>query len=299
MTGSAFAAAVALTLTMGQAGVAQTTEAGVTSGPQLQLNTLETGRKLMVENQTGRVSFAGRSVDLQAFSGIVGYASDVAYVTVISGSASADGKTARPGSMLLLPPFGGEVLRERFDAGRLRDASTDDVSGAPPSLLASLETLARRQSRGIFFGLLGQTNFNVAASGVAADEVGRRTLLGGEAVREVRFSDISDPVDLQREIVTSFLNALKRGDAARAAQFIDPMPFGQNGLTDGAMAARTLMAQAIIDERNWSSTLGQNAPVPAEDAPDIWTVNGSEARTVVALRPTVDFTYVSTVSTER
>lgn len=266
-----------------------------TGGPG-DLARLETGDQIVLRDQTGEFSFAGQPLDLRGFSGVLGYSSEVGYVATIAGEARVDGATAARGRMLLIPPYGGEPVVERYDAARLRDAWMAHGTIDAPEVLEGLDSLARRQSAAIFFGRLARTSFNAAASGAADAEPGRRAVLGGPAVRGIRFSETTDPAALEHRIVAGFLAALARGDAAEVAQFLDPVSYGAGGLGKQAERARLLMAQSLIAERDWRGA-AEDAPVKL-DGTD-WGIampGGANAR--VSLRVMPEFAYVRAIEWE-
>lgn len=250
---------------------------------------LSTGQQLLLTGRTGALPFAGREIAMEGFSGIVGYANDLAYVAVLEGTASVGEVQARAGSILILPPYGAPPTAERFDAARLVPKFSDPARQAAPTAYASLERIAASQSRGIWLGRLGRTRFNVAASGSARNERATRTLMGDPAIREIRFSGASDPRAVEQMVASRFLDALKAGDARTVAALLDPAPFGGRSLGGGAEAARLQAAQALIASRNWSQAIGAATPQFANGA---WRAGTAEVR----LRALDDFVFVSRVS---
>lgn len=269
----------------------------VSNGSPEQIEALSSGQQLVLTDHSGAIQFAGRQIELSNFSGIVGYASDIAYVVAISGSAEADGNKAVRGRMLMIPPFGGELGVERFDAARLRDAWNEDIKVSAPLAYASLEDLAGGQATGVFLGRLGRTNFNVAASGLAKTELAKRTIVGGNAITDIRFDSSANSATFEKRIVSKFADALARSDAKTVAQFIDPLPFGNNDLRGGAGEARLLMAQNLIAERNWKSNVSGRQPVRDQQNSSLWVIQGPVSRTLITLRRTTDFAFVSNVKT--
>lgn len=249
---------------------------------------LDTGQQLLLENRSGAFTFAGQRLDLDGFTGVVGYSNELAYVTVIEGSASAGEVRAERGWMLMLPPYGGEPMRERFDAIRFSQQWSEVARGAAPKAYASLEALGRRQGLGVFFGRYGQTGFNVAASGSADRERARRALLGAEAVRDVRFSGENDPHAIEQRVVTTFLAALIEGDAEAVAALMDPTPFGGRALAGGAQEARVATARTMIASRDWRALIGSAEPTLSDGQ---WRAGAVRVR----LRSVDDFTFVGLV----
>ncbi len=251
--------------------------------------TLATGEQLLLDGRTGALSFAGRQIDLEGFTGIVGYANELAYIAVIEGSAAAGEVKAEAGWLLILKPYGAPVSSEQFDAIRLSKQWSDAAKAASPAAFASLEQIKGRQEMGVWFGRLGQTSFNVAASGSARAEKQARTLMGDPTVRGIRFSGASDPAAVERLVVTKFIDALKTGDADTAAALMDPTPFGGRALSGGADAARIAAATALIASRNWSQIAGNVSPQPVDGA---WRAGEASLQ----LRAIDDFVFVSRIS---
>jgi hypothetical protein len=250
---------------------------------------LATGEQLLLTARTGDMIFAGKTISLSGFTGIVGYANELAYVVVLKGAASLTDASAGAGQMLILRPFGAPVSVEQFDAIRLAGKWSDQAKIAAPGAYASLERIKGGQELGVWFGRLGQTSFNVAASGSARYEQQTRTLMGDPAVRDIRFSGASDPQEVERLVVASFLDALKTGDAKAAAALMDPTPFGGRALAGGADDARLMAASALIKSRNWSQVAGTSAPQLSDGA---WRAGDASLQ----LRTIDDFVFVSRIS---
>lgn len=249
---------------------------------------LETGQQLLIENRQGTLPFAGRQAELAGFTGVVGYANELAYATVIDGMVSVDGVSAERGWMLMLPPYGGAPILERFDASRFARQWSAAARAAAPGTFASLEKLGAGQRRGVFLGRYGQTRFNVAASGSADRERARRSLLGADAVRDVRFSGESDPQAIEKRVVRTFLAALAAGDAETAASLLDPVHFGGRALSGGAREARVAAARSLSASRDWHALIGSAEPLPDDGA---WRAGAVR----VTLRSVDDFTFVHRV----
>jgi hypothetical protein len=290
----ALTGASVVTLGMAMSAQAQSADVGepAVSSVASDLQSLVTGQQLALQRQSGNLDFAGHVVALTEASTIAGFASEVAYLVVLDGKARIGEVTAGPGRMLLIPPFGGRVLVERFDAARLRQGLDANAVVMAPEAGAALDRLARRQRVGIALGRLQRTRFNVAASGAAAAEGGRRALVGGQAVRAIRFSNAEDAADIARRTVTDFIAALMAGNAAHIAEFLDPVPFGADGGN-----ARIALAQAMIAERDWRTMLA-GATASAGTEADQWLVQGAQGAAVVVLRPSNGFPFIGTINVE-
>lgn len=257
-----------------------------------QLAALRTGDQLVIERQNGTLSFAGRSIALEGFSGVAGYGSDVAYLVVIDGVASIGAVEAGRGRMLLIPAFNKAPRVERFDARRLHDALVQQGAKGGSGAIASLGALADKQDIGVWFGRLGRTRFNVTTMGSAKAERARRLEVGGTAVRALRFAGDDQKGQREAQIVSAFLSALAAGDATTAAQFLDPLPFGQASLGAGSDAGRLAMASALAGERDWSRFASET---PRETADTVWTVGPESNPVAIRLRRTHDFAFIESI----
>ncbi len=264
----------------------------VADGASRALEDLATGEQVLIGPADATARFAGRDVRLDGALAVFGYASDVAYIVVLDGEAMMGGQIARPGRMLLIPPFGGAIAVERFDAARLRDALPPERSGPAFQMArARLDYLAGRQAPAIALGRLQRTSFNVAASGSASQEARRRAIVGSSAIRAIRFSDDNSMPGVVRDIVTGTATALVTGDAERLAQFIDPLPFGPDGTS-----ARTAFAEALIAREDWSRRLSGAVIVPgAGDA--LWRLSGPGGNTTFRLRLGGEFPFIESIDT--
>ncbi|MDP3737452.1 MAG: hypothetical protein Q8R02_08680 [Hyphomonadaceae bacterium] len=250
---------------------------------------LATGEQLLLSSRNGVMPFASRQVQLEGFTGIAGYANELAYLAVIEGSASAGDVKAKAGWLLIFRPYGAPVTSEQFDAIRLSKQWSDAAKAASPSAFASLEKIKGGQELSVWLGRLGQTSYNVAASGSAKYEKATRTLMGNEAVRGIRFSGASDPMAVEQMVATRFLDALKSGDAKSAAALMDPTPFGGRALAGGANDARLMAASALIGSRDWTQVAGGGAPQLSEG---VWRAGDA----ALQLRTIDDFVFVSRIS---
>ena len=258
---------------------------------------LRTGNQSLVTDRSGAVLFAGRTIALEDFSGVFGLSSEVAYVVVTAGQA-ADGKvTARRGEMLLIPPLGGATTRVRYDAQRLLAGLAVTHPDAAPQIAGALSDIAAGQRRGVFWGRLGRTSFNVSAPGTADREMAARSLKAASAIETIRFSGIAGPDALERSVVANFLAALRKGNVADVAALMDPVPFGNADLRGEAGDARTLMARQLVARHDWSRLLPDTLPEPGGRGGE-WFVPLPEGRVRISLRPLGDFIFVRTVSLE-
>jgi len=250
---------------------------------------LATGEQLLISSRTGAMPFAGRQIDLNGFTGIVGYANELAYIVVLDGAASTNDAKAEAGNIIILRPYGAPSSVEQFDAIRLSKQWSEAAKQTSPTAYASLERIKGGQELGVWFGRLGQTSYNVAASGSAEYEKSTRTLMGNETVRDIRFAGASEPMAVEQMVATKFLEALKSGDARSVAALMDPTPFGGRALAGGADDARMMAASSLIASRNWTQVAGAAAPQLAEGT---WRAGNASLQ----LRTIDDFVFVSRIS---
>lgn len=280
--------------------LAWSANAGATDGVRLadaapvKLEALATGEQLVVENRDGALTFAGRDLTLTGFSGILGYATDAAYVVVVTGSASDGRATARAGRILILPPYRAAATIERFDAERLAAGWPEATRASRPQIYAQLTTVVRGQRRGMMLGRLGRTNFNVAAGGLADEELARRSIKGSANVQAIRHSGEADLGAIEQRVADTFLAGLMAGDATSVAALMDPVPFGNMDLRNGGTDARIAMARVLIAGRDWPTLLRGAKAVRAADGGD-WSVTGPAVTASLALRPMGDFIFVRSI----
>lgn len=251
------------------------------------------GDQYVLTSQSNVIDFAGRKIALEDFTGIIGYASDVAYVVTISGSAAFDQNVAQRGRILILPPFGVQPSLARFDAARLIARWDESDKAEFASAHAELQAIAKSQSRGVFLGRLGRTSFNVAASGEASQELARRSIVGGAVSQSIRFSDIADKTGNEKAVVSRFIAALASGDVDTVAQLMDPLPFGLSDMRGEPGDARSIAAQHLAFERNWADLLGQAAPEYSAEQ-GVWTIPG-RTPVIVTLRNTQDIPFIKSI----
>ncbi len=267
----------------------------IADGQPRSLDDLATGEQIVLEGKSGPINFAGRQLALVECSAIVGYASEIAYVAVLEGNAALGNDRAARGDILMIPPYGGKVSVAKFDAARLRRAWPSATASAAPVASAALDKLARGQKISRFFGRYQPTGFNVAASGAPRAEAARRTLVGGTAVRAIRFGG-TDPATIEQTVVDRFIRALREGDASAAAELLDPLAFGGADMGQGGSGARLVYARSLLARRDWGSVLGAAAAVRGPET-NLWRLSGASGTTVIALRATPDFAFIRSIST--
>jgi hypothetical protein len=285
---------VIFVVSLGTTTLAQSPSAGgsVRAGSVTDLPTLKTGEQILLPPTSGQLSFAGQSVSLTSARLMAGYASEVAYLAVLEGEARIGRRKADAGSMLIFQPYGAPTLVERFDGARLRQSFQTAKVSVPPEVAVALDRVIRRQQLGVRFGRFRSTSFNIATSGDAQTEMARRAEVGGTGIRSIRFSGSRERNDIVQKTVTEFIRALSARDANRIGEFLDPIPFGA-----GNPAARTVLAQGLINQRDWS-TLLSGSTVTGEAAVNQWRVEGPNAKAIVTLRPTSSFVFISAITLE-
>lgn len=261
------------------------------SGQAVSPDRLETGDQAVIENESGAVSFAGYDLRLANVTGAMGYSSAAAYVIVASGAASVADETARAGEILLLLPGGEGAIAQLYDAGRYAGSWDQAAIEAHPTVYERLDAVAGRQKWKLFFGRLSPTSFNVAAPGSAGQEQARRSIVGEDAVRQIRFSAAQEG-GTSRAVVEAFAGALASGDVGTVAALMDPAPFGAEDLRHGGSGARHLLAERILDQRNWSDL----APAEAMLLDDtLWAVPAGNGTAYINLRRTTDIAFVQSI----
>lgn len=263
----------------------------------MSVSAMTTGEQIVLEDFSGPLKFAGHDLTFKNFTGILGYASDVAYVSVIDGSVKASSTKAKRGHILMIPPYGAEPGVARFDAERLAAGWSPAVRDARPNAYQRLNSLASAQGRRLFFGRFERTRFNVASSGLGAEELSKRSYIGAATVRDIRFSGETDPTRVEQTVVETFLSALIRKDAAAAAALMDPSPYGTGNLSASGQKARLGMAEALIAQQDWTHAVS-GAKATRIEGTNSWELNSGGGRFVITLRPLGDFTYVQTIKKE-
>lgn len=250
-----------------------------------QIAALPTGDQLVLQDYDGTIRFAGRDIALVGFSGVVGHASESAYLLTFAGRASTGALEAETGRMLMLQPFGRGGAVTRFDARRLHQTLAEQIGAEGDLAMDRLAAIADSQDRGVFFGRLGRTNFNVATMGSTSAEAARRERVGHQEIREARF--VADGSDVERSIVSRFVAALAAGDADAVAAYLDPLPYG-----GGSVGAREAMARQLIARHDWRVFVGAS-PERAGDTG--FTLNSAGKRAAITLRRTTDFAFVQSI----
>lgn len=258
---------------------------------------LSAGDQVSQSGVSGIKVFAGNTIELTDFAGVFGMSSDTAYVVIASGHATIGEMKAKPGEVLILTPYGGKPAKQTFDVSRFLHDWSGENSAQHPEVLAAFEKVQKKQARAIFLGLFQQTDFNVAAPGSASTELARRTVVGSPVVQSIRFSNVDDPAEVERLIVSAFRDALIAGDVSAVASLMDPTPFGGSDLRGGADGARLLAARQLIGSTDWQSLLSSSQFVRKPDS-NLWALTNGQNQFSIQLRPVGDFTYISSIQRE-
>lgn len=275
----------------------QTSAAAKTNtGETISLKSTRTGDQTFIQNLDGAHDFAGNEVAFSGFSGAFGMASDMAYILVAKGTASIGSQKAKPGEVLILPPYGRRGSKQRYDAKRFIQAWSEEAIDANRDVYARFQRVAKKQRMAMFFGRYESTSFNVAAPGSSSQELARRSVVGADVVTEIRFSGAREPSDIERTVVDKFTSALVAEDAQTVASLMDPTPFGGADLRGGADGARLLTAHQLISSQNWSQRFGDVAPTRVSENGNWQFVNG-KTRTLLSLRPVGDFVFIQSINT--
>ena len=216
------------------------------------------GERQIIRNAEGSQQYAGATLELENFTGLIGRSSDISFIAVIDGEVRGTRKKAGSGHVLIFTPYGGKVVREGFDAAALMASlSEDELDGVVQD---ALEKLVRKQKRGMFWGLYRPTAFNLTAPGSANAELARRTVVGAQVIQDIRYSNPATPEDAERAIISAFQDALISGDVVAVAALLDPTPYGGTDLRGGAVQAREVVARRLIQSRNWPVELNAAEP---------------------------------------
>ncbi|KAA3620616.1 MAG: hypothetical protein DWQ08_15145 [Proteobacteria bacterium] len=249
-------------------------------------SSIETGGKrvLVIDDEGARFSIGGHAVDLSAGYAIAGSTADHQYLAIISGEARLDALTLERGEVLLLQPWGESPRTAIFEAASLAGFAR----GIDPGLDAALEKLVRSQNRKLFFGRYTRTAFDLHNPGGEEHESGRRRVVGDDAISAIRYSGDRDQVDIERRVVSQFVDAMNRGSMETAAMLLDPTRYG--GATIDELGMRARVATASLLARGWENT---DAGDMHRDSDRLWKDDaGLQIRLVI----TGDFIYVTSVS---
>lgn len=292
---SGLATALALALVPLASGSAQELSGALLAdGTRVPAGSLAAGQQQLLENASGPLAFAGRQLTLDGFTGVLGFSAETAYVAVIAGSVSMGEDAARPGQLLILPPLGAAADIARFDAERLAQSWQADFAGQHSAAFDRLRAIARRQQTGVFLGRLGTTSLNLAAPAGARAEAARRSVVGEQAVLEVRYGGAQDFAALGRSVSERMLAALTMSDDASVAALLDPVPYGNTDLTGGGGDARRLTARSLIARHDWPRLLSGAVLEPLADGQG-WVARSAAGSTTVNLRRMGDFVFVSSI----
>lgn len=263
--------------------------------PASRIGDVASGKPVELLQHNEPITFAGQEVQFEDFSGLIGHSADLAYVVVADGKAVIDDRKAGRGQVIVIPAMSDEFAIQRFDAERLIQ-SRGDKSPLSAELTALVESIARGQSAGLFLGRLKRTNFNIAASGSAKNELARRSIVGKKVVRDFRYGGVSNINDAERQIVSRFMTALIDGDAESLSAMIDPLAFGATDLRLGGDEARQLMAKSMIAERNWRDQFAGFQVEASNPQERQWRVLGRENNATIKMRSTTDFSFINSIS---
>lgn len=252
---------------------------------------LSMGEQAILNGEAGTFEFAGHTLSADNVSGLIGFSSDAAFIAVAEGKLRFGSEALSRGQAIILPPFGVPPAIVRYDAARLIADWQSEQQSQFPAVYGQFQKVAKRQKRAIFFGRLTPTALNVAAPGSAEDEEARRSLVGADVIKQIRYQTDQAQGDIENAIVSAFVAGLKSKDVAAVAALLDPTPFGRTDMRGQPGQARLLMAQQLIDERDWARTLGNGDLVGDGRS---WRVGGRQGL-AITLRPIGDFAYISTI----
>lgn len=248
----------------------------------------------VIEFADGPVSFLGRSLMAEQFSGAVGVASNAAYILVVAGKVKIDDFVITPGDMLVIPTYNAALTKHKFDAERFSAGLDRNAVTVSAEFQTALDLVVTRQSRSIFLGRYQPTRLNIAALGTDDQETARRSVLGHSPIQKIRFSTENTPASIEAAVIEEVQRSLKSKDAEALASLLSPAVFGVTEMQQDGAAARTIVADRIINSENWSQLLSSNAFSPTDRA-GVWRLETADTPINIGLRPLGDFIYVAYV----
>jgi len=278
----ALAALLMVTASPGRADIQQLTDTGSpTQAP------IQTGdrRVLMVDEAGGELTLGGRSIALEPGYAIAGATADHRYLAVITGEARLDDLDAGRGEVLLLQPWGEPPRKAIFEAATLAGFA----NGIDPGLDEALSRLTRSQNIKLFFGRYTRTAFDLQQPGGVEHEQQRSRAVGDEMITAIRYSGDTDQLEIERQVVTRFVEAMNRGDVEAAAALLDPSRYGGEAM-DG-LGAQARMATASLLGRDWREV---DSAAMSRSADRVWEGAGVRLELII----TGDFIYITAVSTD-
>ncbi len=253
----------------------------LSESPEQDLAQMGVGDQMATRPVSGAFDFAGRTVHADNAALVFGYSSEVGYVLVIDGQARVDRVRAESGDVLLLPPYGERIAKERFDADRLLAAWPDAVAEADPDTARTLTQMAKRDARSKFWGKTRPTQYNIGVSGDARAELDRREVVANPQIQALRFES-GDARRAEADLVAHIRDALVAGDGAALTPLIDPTPFGGAGLSADAATARRLAAERLIAREPWADVLDR--PFTRTSDGGTWQLTGPAGAVLLVLR---------------
>lgn len=259
------------------------------TGEGIAINAIRTGDQVVINDMDKAIEFAGHTVKLSGFSGLLGLSSDAAYVLVAKGQAGIKDLQAEAGEILIILPYGLKVSKQSYDAAKLVEFWPEPAQLTRPDVFQNLKQIEKKQARAIYYGRYERTVFNLAAPGSVDVEMARRSVVGENAVQDIRFSGEKNPEKIERMTIDKFSQALLDGDTKTIAALMDPTPYGGADLRGGAIEARQLAASMLIKKYKWSVLLGSDEPAKEDIG---WRI-GQVSITTKAVN---SFIYVSRVN---
>lgn len=246
----------------------------------------------IIEEANGALNIFGRELAADDLIAVTGTSSETGYLLVIGGTASIGELRAAPGDILLLPPYQRPAERHRFDAERLAAGLTDTGLDRSDAFHTALDGLLHQQARSVFWGRYVPSALNVTALGSVETELAKRSVVDHPVIQDIRFSNATSAEEIETAVIAQVSQALANRDSATLAALLNPSSFGVTNMRTGADAARTLMADRIVQSANWPRLLSNAAFVRNEEDGE-WQLEGSDGRVAVGLKPLGDFAYVS------
>jgi len=234
--------------------------------------------RLLIPGEAGRYSNQGASLNPAKVEG-------EPFMEVVVEAARLDDLDAGRGEVLLLQPWGEPPRKAIFEAATLAGFA----NGIDPGLDEALSRLTRSQNIKLFFGRYTRTAFDLQQPGGAEHEQQRSRAVGDEMITAIRYSGDTDQLEIERQVVTRFVEAMNRGDVEAAAALLDPSRYGGDAM-DG-LGAQARMATASLLARDWRE-VDHAAMSPSADR--VWEGAGVRLELII----TGDFIYITAVSTD-
>ena len=246
---------------------------------------LRTGEKqlLVVDDSGGQLIIGKWKLNLDAGYKILGAATDHRYLAVISGHAKMQGMQIKRGEVLIIQPWNAQPRKAIFEAETLAEF----VKGINPELDHTLARLIKSQNRKLFFGRYTRTAFDLQNPGGKDVEKARSRVAGNDVISKIRYSGETDQVEIERQVIEYFVDAMNSGDYLTAGVLLDPTSYGGSAMSELDMNARKATVKILA--RNWVEI--KKTDLRQKDDM-VWVSNDTQINLIVV----EDFIYIASVS---